>query len=68
MKAVSGKHLCKVLQKHGWELQRIRGSHHIFSKSGNPKILTVPVHGNSTLKTGTLRSLLRDAELTEADL
>ena len=68
MKAVSGKHLCKVLQKHGWELQRIRGSHHIFSKSGNPKILTVPVHGNRTLKTGTLRSLLRDAELTEADL
>jgi predicted RNA binding protein YcfA (HicA-like mRNA interferase family) len=68
VKAVSGKHFCKVLQKHGWELQRICGSHHIFSKSGNPKILTVPVHGNKSLKTGTLRKLLRDAELTEADL
>jgi predicted RNA binding protein YcfA (HicA-like mRNA interferase family) len=68
VKAVSGKHFCKVLREHGWQLQRIRGSHHIFSKPGNPRILTVPVHGNKSLKTGTLRKLLRDAELTEEDL
>jgi hypothetical protein len=28
------------------ELQRIRGSHHIYTHSGRPEILTVPVHGN----------------------
>lgn len=68
MRSVSGKHFCKVLQEHGWKLKRIRGSHHIFAQPGNPKILTVPVHGNRALKIGTLRSLLRDSELAENDL
>lgn len=68
MKSVSGKHFCSVLLRNGWELKRIRGSHHIFAQRDNPMILTVPVHGNKALKTGTLRRLLRDAGLTEADL
>lgn len=68
MKLVSGKQLCKVLVQHGWELKRIRGSHHIFGQSANPTILTVPVHGNKPLKVGTLCKLLRDAGLTEEDL
>ncbi|MFO0789462.1 MAG: type II toxin-antitoxin system HicA family toxin [Pirellulales bacterium] len=68
MKSVSGKDLCSVLQRNGWELKRIRGSHHIFAKPNNPVILTVPVHGNKALKTGTLRRLMRDAALTEDDL
>ena len=28
MKDVSGKELCKILKKHGWELKTIKGSHH----------------------------------------
>ncbi len=68
MKSVSGKHFCKVLRKHGWELKRIRGSHHIFTKPGNPKILTVPVHGNKSLKIGTLHALLKASGLAEKDL
>jgi len=31
-------------------------------------ILSIPVHGNRDLPTGTLRSLLKDDGLTEADL
>jgi len=68
VKAVSGKHFCKVLRKHGWDLKRIRGSHHIFGQAENPTIITVPVHGNKPLKIGTLRALLRDAGLTEDEL
>jgi len=68
VKLVSGKHLCKVIEHRGWELKRIRGSHHIYGQSGNPTILTVPVHGNKALKIGTLRRLLNDAGLTEQDL
>ena len=68
MKSVSGKHLCKVLERHGWTLQRIRGSHHIYAKSDNPAILTVPVHSNRDLKRGTLGQILKDAELTDDDL
>jgi len=65
---MSGKRLCKVLEKHGWELKRVRGSHPIYAQSGNPAILTVPVHGNRELRLGTLRRLLKEAGLTEEDL
>lgn len=68
MKSVSGKVLCKVLERHGWVLQRIRSSHHIYAQPGNPVILTVPVHGNRDLRTGTLHKLMRIAGLTESDL
>jgi predicted RNA binding protein YcfA (HicA-like mRNA interferase family) len=47
VKFVSGKHLCKVVEKRGWVFQRIRGSHHIYAQPGNPTILTIPVHGNN---------------------
>jgi len=29
LKSVSGKDFAKLLEKHGWELKRISGSHHI---------------------------------------
>lgn len=68
MKVVSGKHLCKVLENRGWVLKRIQGSHHVYTHPDNPKILTVPVHGNQDLKKGTLGQLLKDSSLTEKDL
>jgi predicted RNA binding protein YcfA (HicA-like mRNA interferase family) len=30
MKSVSGKEFAKVLERKGWQLLRIQGSHHIF--------------------------------------
>jgi predicted RNA binding protein YcfA (HicA-like mRNA interferase family) len=68
VKSISGKDFCKVLEAHGWTLERIRGSHHIFGQPENPTILTVPVHGNKDLKRGTLHKLLRESGLTEDDL
>lgn len=68
MKSISGKLFCKLLHLHGWQLQRIRGSHHIYAHSEKSEILTVPVHANQDLKIGTLSKLLKDAGLTERDL
>jgi predicted RNA binding protein YcfA (HicA-like mRNA interferase family) len=68
MKAVSGKELCKVLERHGWVFQRIKGSHHIYARDGRADIISVPVHGNKTLKTGMQRAIMKQAGLTEADL
>lgn len=68
MKSVSGKTLCKIVERCGWELKRVTGSHHIYSKVGVMVILSIPVHGNRDLPIGTLRSLLKDAGLTEEDL
>jgi len=68
MKQISGKHFIRTAARHGWELKRINGSHHILSKSGRRERLSVPVHGNQPLKTGLLRHLLKTSGLTEADL
>lgn len=32
MKTVSGKTLCKIVEKFGWELARVKGSHHIYTQ------------------------------------
>ncbi|KAA0212956.1 MAG: type II toxin-antitoxin system HicA family toxin [Leptolyngbya sp. PLA3] len=38
-------HLERLLKKNGWQLIRIKGSHHIFGGEDRP-ILSIPVHGN----------------------
>ncbi|MBH8561276.1 type II toxin-antitoxin system HicA family toxin [Nostoc sp. CENA67] len=68
MKAVSGKALCKILERQGWNLKRITGSHHIYAKKGVDAILSIPVHSNRDLPIGTLKSIIKDAGLTEEDL
>lgn len=35
----------KTLEDHGWVLNRISGSHHIFTKAGRTPI-SIPVHRN----------------------
>lgn len=68
MKAVSGKDFCKLLEKRGWALLRIQGSHHIYGKAGINVRLTVPVHGNETLKIGLQKHLMKQAGISESDL
>jgi predicted RNA binding protein YcfA (HicA-like mRNA interferase family) len=68
MKAVSGKDLIRILERHDWQLLRINGSHHVYGKPGSVVRLSVPVHGNQPLKIGLLRHLLKMADLTEEDL
>jgi predicted RNA binding protein YcfA (HicA-like mRNA interferase family) len=68
MRSVSGKELAKTLERHGWTLLRVQGSHHIYGKTGTDVRLSIPVHGNQVLKTGLLRHLMKLAGLTESDL
>ena len=50
-------------------LKRVSGSHHIYTHPDQSDvIISVPVHGNRTLKTGTQHGIMKDADLTEADL
>ena len=61
MKQVSGRQLAKVVQQRGWTLSRINGSHHIFIKPGHRERIVIPIHGNTPLKTGLLRSQMKIA-------
>jgi predicted RNA binding protein YcfA (HicA-like mRNA interferase family) len=68
VKQVSGKDLARVVQKKGWSLARIQGSHPIFTMPGRRERLVIPIHGNCPLKVGLLRSLLKIVDMTQEDL
>jgi predicted RNA binding protein YcfA (HicA-like mRNA interferase family) len=68
MKTISGKQLCKILEAKGWQLTRVTGSHHIYTKTGSNLRITVPVHGNQDLKIGLLRAIMKMAGITEDEL
>ena len=68
MKSISGKRLCKIVEHKGWVLKRVTGSHHIYENSEIEQILSIPVHRNQDLKVGTLRALMKIAQLSEEDL
>ena len=50
MKTISGKEFAKILEKHGWIIIRVQGSHHIYGKPNNVVRLSVPIHKNQDLK------------------
>jgi predicted RNA binding protein YcfA (HicA-like mRNA interferase family) len=66
MKSISGKKLAQILEKKGWILVKIRGSHFKYQKGRDS--VSVPIHGNRDLPIGTLKALMKDANLTEEDL
>jgi predicted RNA binding protein YcfA (HicA-like mRNA interferase family) len=63
--AVSGKTAVRALQKLGFRLDRIEGSHHVLIKSGNPYPVVVPVHSSQALPKGTLASIIRIARVSK---
>ena len=68
MKALSGKELTRIVERHGWQLLRVHGSHHIYGKPGSVVRLSIPVHGTKPLKVGLLKHLLKMAGLEEGDI
>ncbi len=68
MKSISGKSFARILEKRGWILSRIKGSHHIYEKSGRNDKIILPIDGNDDLKIGLLKSLMKTAEIKESEL
>jgi predicted RNA binding protein YcfA (HicA-like mRNA interferase family) len=62
---ITGREMVRFLERDGFQLLRVRGSHH-FLQRGDLRT-SVPVHGNHPLKIGTLRSILRDINLSPTD-
>lgn len=68
MKTLSGKAFAAVLERQGWQLLRVNGSHHIYGKAEQAARLSVPIHANTPLKAGLQRHLMRVAGLSDDDL
>ncbi|MCA1833459.1 MAG: type II toxin-antitoxin system HicA family toxin [Actinobacteria bacterium] len=65
---VSGKRLLRALERAGFDETHVRGSHHYLRRPDGTGLVVVPVHGDRDLPTGTLRSILRQADLNTEDL
>jgi predicted RNA binding protein YcfA (HicA-like mRNA interferase family) len=57
--------MVRFLEREGFVLRRVRGSHHFLAKNGIQT--SVPVHGTRTLKIGTLRGILRDIQTSPTE-
>lgn len=68
MKAISGKDFARLLERKGWVLRRVNGSHHIYSKEGNPARISLPIHKNIPLKVGLQKHLMKTAGIEESEL
>ena len=68
MKSISGKKLKQILEKKGWLHHRTTGSHWVYKNPKFVRAVSIPIHGNRDLPIGTLRSIMKDAGLMEADL
>lgn len=64
---ITGKELVNALQKLGFEIKRIKGSH-FFLKHEDGRITVVPVHSGDNIGPGLLIKILKDCELTREKL
>ena len=62
-KRFSGESLCQLLERHGFEVVRQKGSHRILQKKSENRTITVPVPMHKELKPGTLGSIIRQSRL-----
>lgn len=65
--AVRGKELLAALQRLGFSLVRVKGSHH-FIRHPDGRVTVMPVHAGETIGTGLLSRILRDCKLTREEL
>ena len=55
----------KLLESDRWILVRQRGSHRAYKHPSKPMVVTFPGHPNDDLPIGTLKSILRKAQIKE---
>ncbi len=69
LRQLRGSDAVRALERGGFVVTRIRGSHHILVHPGDrSRRATIPVHAGESLKQGTLRSILKQARLSEDEL
>jgi len=65
--SVSGKDVIKALNKVGFKVIRIKGSHH-FLRNDDGRCTVVPVHKKEMIGKGLLAQILRDCEMNREEL
>jgi predicted RNA binding protein YcfA (HicA-like mRNA interferase family) len=67
LRILSGKQVCAILVKHGFEEVRRRGSHIVMQKKLSTGTITVPVPNHDEIRIGTLQSIIRQSGLSRVE-
>jgi len=67
LRILSGKQVCAVLSRHGFEEIRQRGSHIVMQKQLPDTTITVPVPNHEELRIGTLQSIIRQSGISRSE-
>ena len=54
---MNANEVIRRLKADGWQLVRVRGSHHLMEKNG--KVIPVPVHGSREIGKGLIAEIER---------
>ena len=65
--ALNGTQLVRALRRMGFELVRIKESHH-FLRHPDGRCTVVPIHRGETMGRGLFAQILRDCELKREDI
>jgi predicted RNA binding protein YcfA (HicA-like mRNA interferase family) len=57
------REVLRLLENHGWVIERQRGSHRQMKHSANPNVLTIAGRDSEELRPGTLNDILKKAGL-----
>lgn len=55
--------IIKILKEDGWYLKEQKGSHQQFIHPVKPGKVTVPFHGSKDIPSGTLGSIIKQADI-----
>lgn len=64
--AVSPRKAIRALERSGWELDRVKGSHHVFRHPDRANRVVVPMHARDLAK-GTLNAIIAGSGLTREE-
>lgn len=63
---VTPRQAARALERSGWKLDRVKGSHHVFRRPDRPNRVVVPMHGRDLAK-GTLNQIISGSGLTREE-
>lgn len=66
LRTLSGREVCAILRRQGFEEVRQRGSHFVMQRSTATGTITVVVPDHRELASGTLHAIIRQSQVSRA--
>lgn len=61
LRILSGRDVCCILEQHGFQIVRQRGSHIVMQRHTDGGTVTVPVPDHVEIRIGTLQAIIRQS-------